>query len=272
MLIFFVLWLLSWLPIALPLARALKWQFPQPISPAQKLPLLASLYVLAPLVLGGIFALESSSLSDYGLPWRIDLLRSFGAGLAIGSLGLASLFGLEWGLGWIQWRSPQTQAASVEAPEPIAAAAIPIFSTLLTTLLIGTWISLTEELIFRGFLLTTLQQDFTLWIAAAIASLIFALLHLVWEGQENLPQLPGLFLMGWVLVLARVVDQGDLGLAWGLHAGWIWIMASLDTLGVIHYRDRVSPWMTGIGNKPLAGIMGLLFLLVTGGILLAFQG
>lgn len=271
MLIFFVLWLVCWLPIALPLAKALKWQFPQPVSPTQKLPLLASLYVLAPLVLWGIVALESSSFSDYGLPWKIDLLRSFGWGLAIGSCGLASLFGLKWAMGWLEWRSPQAEIVSVTTPEPIATpASIPVFSTLLTTLLIGIWISLTEELVFRGFLLTTLQRDFTLWIAAAIASLIFAVLHLVWEGRENLPQLPGLFLMGLVLTLARVVDQGNLGLAWGLHAGWIWIMASLDTLGLIHYRDRVSPWVTGIGNKPLAGIIGLLFLLVTGRLLLAF--
>lgn len=272
-LVFFVLWLVCWLPIALPIAKAVKWQFPQPISPAQKLPLLASLYALAPLVLWGIVALEGKGFKDYGLPWQSDLLRSFGGGLAFGSLGLLSLFLLEWRLGWVKWQLPPTESSlATESTETIAAQSpVPVLPTLLTTLLIGTWISLTEELIFRGFLLTTLQSDFVPWVAAAIASLIFAVLHLVWEGKENLPQLPGLFLMGLVLVLARSVDRGNLGLAWGLHAGWIWVMASLDTLGAIHYQGRVGEWVTGIGNKPLAGAMGLLFLLATGGILgLAF--
>lgn len=280
-LIFFVLWLVCWLPIALPLAKALKWQFPQPISPVQKLPLLASLYALAPLILWGLIALEAKGFKDYGLPWQIDVLRSFGIGLALGSLDLLSLFLLEWGLGWVKWQLPPMRSSSskgVIAPSAIeptestestqtAPSSISVLSTLLTTLLIGTWISLTEELVFRGFLLTTLQGDFSLWTAATIASLIFAVLHLVWEGKENLPQLPGLFLMGLVLVLARWVDRGNLGLAWGLHAGWIWVMATLDTLGAIHYPGRVSQWITGLGNKPLAGAMGLLFLLATGGVL-----
>jgi hypothetical protein len=269
-LVFFLIWLVCWLPIAIPLARVVKWQFPQPISPTQKLPLLGSLYALAPLVLWGIVALEAKGFKDYGLPWKINLLQSFGVGLGIGNLGLIGLFLLEWGLGWVKWRLPLSEpdAPIAAATETIATQApTQVLLTLLTTLLIGTWVSLTEELVFRGFLLTTLQADFTPWAAATIASLIFAVLHLVWEGKENLPQLPGLFLMGLVLVLARFVDRGNLGLAWGLHAGWIWVMASLDTLGAIHYQNRVSAWVTGIGDKPLAGVVGLLFLLGTGGFL-----
>ncbi|WP_088891831.1 CPBP family intramembrane glutamic endopeptidase [Leptolyngbya ohadii] len=276
---FFVVWLVCWLPIAFPIAKAVKWQFPQPVSPPQKLPLLASLYALAPLVLWGMVALEGASFADYGLPWNGSILRSFVIGLGLGSLGLVSLFLLEWGLGWIAWKFPDAPHRTANTTEPIgieteitAQSRAQILPTLFTTLLIGTWIALTEELIFRGFLLNTLEQDFLPWIAATIASLIFAVLHLVWEGKENIPQLPGLFLMGMVLVLARWADQGNLGLAWGLHAGWIWVMASLDTLGVIHYRDRISPWVTGLDSKPLAGMMGLLFLLVTGGVISGIFG
>ena len=101
-------------------------------------------------------------------------------------------------------------------------------------------------------------------MAAAVSSLIFALLHLVWEQQETLPQLPGLWLMGMVLVLARVCDDGNLGLAWGLHAGWIWAIASLDTTRVIRYTGIVPAWMTGLGEKPLAGAAGIFCLLGTG--------
>ena len=87
-------------------------------------------------------------------------------------------------------------------------------SVLLPTLLIAFLISGIEEGVFRGFVLTQLRQDYTIELAAAISSLIFALLHLLWEQKETVPQLPGLWLMGMVLVLARWTDGGSLGLAW----------------------------------------------------------
>jgi hypothetical protein len=74
--------------------------------------------------------------------------------------------------------------------------------------------------------------------------------------------------MGLVLVLARWIDGGSLGLAIGLHAGWILGVASLDSIHLIDYRDRAPIWITGIDNKPLAGAMGLLLLLLTASVLL----
>jgi membrane protease YdiL (CAAX protease family) len=135
---------------------------------------------------------------------------------------------------------------------------------LLPILFLGLWIGVTEELIFRGFLLNTLRQDYSVWVAAAISSVIFALLHLIWEQQNTLPQLPGLWLMGMVLVLARWADGGSLGLAWGLHAGWIWGLTCLDSAELISYTGKGSVWMTGLGKKPLAGIAGIICLLITG--------
>jgi hypothetical protein len=131
-------------------------------------------------------------------------------------------------------------------------------------LLLGLWISVTEELVFRGFLLNELSQDYSVWVAAAISSIIFAFLHLIWEQQDTLPQLPGLWLMGMVLVLARWVDDGSLGLAWGLHAGWIWGLTCLDSSQLISYTGKGPTWMTGLGQKPLAGGAGLICLVITG--------
>ena len=251
--LFFLSWVLAWLPLAIPLAIALKWHPPQPLSMSQKLPLLASLYLLAPLLLWGAATLTGSSFARYGLPWDVSVLRSLGLGLLLGVLGIAVLFGAEFLLGWVRWQSPTPETGGWKG----------VVTTLGTTLVLGLWVSLTEELIFRGFLLNELLQDFAPWIAAAIASLIFAVLHLVWEGRENLPQLPGLWLMGMVLVLARWVDGGDLGVAWGLHAGWVWAIATLDTTLLLPYTERGAAWLRGIDNKPLAGLMGILFLLGT---------
>lgn len=249
---FLLAWFIVWLPIAIPLAVVLQWRPPNPPSIGQKLPLVLSLYALAPPVLWVFSTAESTTFAAYGVVFNLSSLISLLIGLAIGVFGVALLFGLERWATWIELNlANQSQ----------------FFAALLPTLAIGLIVSGIEELVFRGFLLNQLQYDYALWIAAASSSLIFALLHLVWEGAEIVPQLPGLWLMGIVLVVARWADGGNLGLACGLHAGWIWGMASLDAAQLIHYTDRAPEWLTGLKKQPLAGGMGLLLLGVTGGAL-----
>ena len=253
--LFFGGWLGLWLPIAIPLAVWLKWKPTQPIAPNQKLPLLGSLYLLAPLVLWGMARFhQGGSFVSYGFRWELSTLRSLGIGLTVGAVSLLGLFAIQAQLGWLTWRHSLDR--------------VTLGKTLALTLLLGLWVSLTEELVFRGFMLNQFQQDadwtVEAWLAGAIVSVIFALLHLVWEGQENLPQLPGLWLMGLVLVMARWADQGSLGLAWGLHAGWIWAIASIDATEAICYTGKASPWLAGWGGKPIAGATGILALLLTG--------
>jgi membrane protease YdiL (CAAX protease family) len=266
---FFMVWVLVWLPLGIPLAIALKWQPAQPITPSQKLPLVASLYLIAPLILWGFAQIQKLPFSAYGLTATPSFLSSLGLGLIFGVLGLAVLFGLQVSLGWIQWLpTPEISASNSDSNFVSEASSTPTskltWQILLPTLLLGLWVSVTEELVFRGFLLNQLQSEYSFWLAGAIASVVFAALHLVWEGLENAPQLPGLWLMGMVLVLARQVDGGSLGLACGLHAGWIWGIASLDTAQAIKYTGKGAAWMTGLGQQPLAGLMGLLFLAGTG--------
>ena len=250
---FFLAWFGCWLPIAIPIAYALKWYPPKPLGAAQKIPLLASLYLIAPLLLWGIARVEGVSFLDYGISFDLTFLISLGFGLAIGVIGIIVVFAIESTFGWINWSWQLDQK---------------FWQTLLTTLLLGLWVSGTEELIFRGFLLNELQQSYSLWLGAVVSSLIFALLHLVWEIEETLPELPGLFLMGLVLVLARWVDNGNLSLAIGLHAGWIWGLTTIDTAQLISYTGKASAWFTGKNGKPLAGAAGIFCLLITVAILL----
>lgn len=251
---FFIVWVGCWLPIAVPLAMARGWRPFKLIETEQKLPLLASLYLLAPLVLWIITRGIDKTFSDYGLTWTLNLLSSLSAGFAIGVLSLTILFGIQTALGWIRWQKSGQQLISV----------------LLPTLLLAVWISGTEELVFRGFILTQLQEDYAFWLAASISSVIFAVLHLIWEQEQTIPQLPGLWLMGMVLVLARLIDRGNLGLAWGLHSGWVWAIASLDTAALIAYTGKTPEWITGKYGKPLAGVLGICLLLVTGIVLWLF--
>lgn len=261
---FFLCWLLLWLPVAIPLSFTVKWNPLTPPTPAQKLPLLAALYLLAPVLIWGITLLSDRSSVDvlraYGLVsdraiWQMGCL-----GLLLASVSLVGMFALQAKLGWLHWRF---LAASPQSP-PALGSISSWFLPLISTLGLALWVSCTEELVFRGFVLTTLQQEYAPWLAASIASFIFAVLHLVWEGKEGLPQLAGLWLMGMVLSLARWVDQGSLGLAIGLHAGWVWVIAYLDTMQVMHYAKQAPSWVIGWGGKPLAGAMGLVFLLGTG--------
>ena len=89
-------------------------------------------------------------------------------------------------------------------------------------------------------------------------------MHLLWERRLTIPQLPGLWLLGMVLVLARGFDGGNLALAWGLHGGWVLGLASVDATGLLTYPNPVGNLWVGKQNQPLAGIGGLLCLGITG--------
>ncbi|AFZ13338.1 Abortive infection protein [Crinalium epipsammum PCC 9333] len=257
-LVFFISWALLWLPILIPLGLLLRSRSAKLFTADQKLPLLASLYLIAPLIVWGASWVEGVSFLDYGLQIQdlSFLLISVGLGLGLGVIGLVVVFAVQWKLGWVNWHWENREQ---------------LFQVLLPILLLGLWISTTEELIFRGFLQNELNQDYPVWVAGAIASLIFAVTHLLWERQETLPQLPGLWLMGMVLTLARWADGGSLWLACGLHAGWIWGLTCLDTAKMISYTGKASQWLTGVSEKPLAGASGLLCLLATAIMLLILK-
>jgi membrane protease YdiL (CAAX protease family) len=249
---FLLLWLIAWLPLAVPLAWQLQWQPFSPLTLKQKLSLLAALYLIAPFVVWLVLQWQGMSWGDCGLSGKPNFWRLLLAGLVLGIGGIVFTFIVEGWLGWLQWHGDNWQRLWPSALHLLAAA-----------LTIGA----VEELVFRGFLLTVLQRDYALWLAAALSSGIFALLHLVWGEAGTVPQLPGLWLMGMVLVLARWVAGGNLGLAWGLHSAWLWGLWALEAAGLFSYTGRGSPWLVGWGNQPLAGLAGIACLGGTGAIL-----
>lgn len=262
--LFFSTWLVLWLPAVIVLAIALKWHPPQPLG-NKKLPLLASLYVIVPFILWATSWIENTSFANWGWDWQPAVLMSLMRGLGLGIISLVILFGLQLTAGWIDLKKSETSTETGE--KKINFWTLIVNPASLLTLLLALWISATEELIFRGCLQTILQQDYSMLIAAAIASFIFAIAHLIWAAKETLPQLPGLWLMGMVLTLARIADNGSLGLAIGIHAAWIWGITTVDTEGAINPTGRAPEWITGIAAKPLAGAAGILLLLATAAVL-----
>lgn len=261
--LFFVSWVGVWLPIAVLISKRVGWSPFQPLELQQKLPLVASLYALAPLLLWGFSWLESTPFSIYGVAWTGYFFKSLGYGFGLGAIGMAILLGTQIVLGGKRWQGENWQK---------------FVTALFPSLVLGLWIGITEELIFRGLLFGQLWQAFDFWSAAIASSLIFAVLHLVWEGAENIPRLPGLSLMGVVLCLAFSVNSGSVGLATGLHASWIWLIASLDTSGLVSAKtpdqssaNRSAPaWLIGLPEKPLTGLLELIFLLGIGFCLVSF--
>ncbi|WP_016952651.1 CPBP family intramembrane glutamic endopeptidase [Anabaena sp. PCC 7108] len=253
---FFIIWVGCWLPLAAIIGMAINWQLNKPLQPEQKIPLLVSLYLLAPLIILGINKLGLGSFADYGLVGKLSILGSLLLGFGLGVLGLVLVFTCQFWLGWCYLEKSNIKL---------------IPSILLPISLVALFVGGVEELVFRGFLLTQLEKDYAIWVAAIISSLIFALLHLVWEQRETVPQIPGLWLMGMVLVVARFADSNNLGIAWGLHTGWVWAIATIDTAELITYTGKVSEWLTGKNKKPLAGLTGVLCVLLTGAILWCFS-
>ncbi|HHP7230161.1 MAG TPA: lysostaphin resistance A-like protein [Xenococcaceae cyanobacterium] len=245
--IFLGAWILTWLPIALPLAKLINYQLASPLTIKQKILFLVSLYPLAPLIIWLIIKHQGLTFSELGINRTIFL--SWGSGLILAVVTLAIVFYLESVLGLVNWHWQNRPQLLTTAP-----------AILVLALVIG----VVEELIFRGFMLSELVKDDSYWLAAIISSLLFALLHLVWERKTTLPQIPGLWLMGMVLVGARLADRGNLGLAWGLHTGWIWGLSCLNSAEILSYKQPERVWLTGINQQPLAGAAGIFCLLITG--------
>ncbi|MEL7054233.1 MAG: CPBP family intramembrane glutamate endopeptidase, partial [Cyanobacteria bacterium J06588_5] len=110
--------------------------------------------------------------------------------------------------------------------------------------------------------------------ALVMSALFFGATHYIKPWDEivsSLPQLLGLVVLGMVLVWARRSPTGPpgkqltrLGYPLGLHAGLIWGYYIVNVGGLSEYTGQVPEWITGIGNNPLAGLMGVVLLSLIG--------
>jgi len=183
----------------------------------------------------------------YGLRWRPRNGLEALLGLCVGLVLIGLLYSLQGFLDWLEWAPPPRNLVAL-----IGQGA-----------LVGLAVGLAEELLFRGWLLDELERDFSPARAAAGNAIAFALLHFLKPLAEiwrTLPQLAGLLLLGLVLVRAKQ-RTGQLGLPIGIHAGLVWGYYLVDVGDWVVYGDRIPSWLTGINENPLAGAIGLLFLL-----------
>ncbi|NJO93439.1 MAG: LPXTG cell wall anchor domain-containing protein, partial [Hydrococcus sp. RM1_1_31] len=57
-----------------------------------------------------------------------------------------------------------------------------------------------------------------------------------------------------------VLAADRLGICIGIHGGLVWGYYILNVGRLLDYTGKVSPWITGVDNNPIAGMMGLVFL------------
>ncbi|MGK7927450.1 MAG: lysostaphin resistance A-like protein [Spirulina sp.] len=235
---------IAWLPLAIPLHFLLSDD-----ANLRSIVTLGILYLefLILLRLWGEKIWQITSVfPHYGLVWHRKNGIEFIKSLAIGLWMTLILFALMVILGWATLK-PSNHLIAVIGEG----------------LLMSVAIAFAEELLFRGWFLDELERDYSPSLALWVNALIFAAVHFLKPLEEMIrtfPQFPGLVLLGLILVWSKRKFNNRLGSAIGLHAGLVWGYYIIGVGNLIEYRDRVSPWITGVDRNPLAGLMGLCFL------------
>lgn len=255
-----MIWIAIGVPVIFLIARIGNIPFNYPVAAQHKLPLLLPLYLLAPGAVEIYRRLELGAWSDYGITWDQSFFQLAMTGFGVAAGGVILLVVLQLGLGWQRWQPPAAGAAATASDSAGPSVVLVLLAVLPLALFIG-WI---EELVFRGVLVNGLGLVLPLGAMAIAASLIFAVSHLVWDGPAGVPMLPGLAIMGAVLLVARWAAGGSLGLAWGLHAGWIYAIAVIDALALLKPGQDGPRWLVGLPDQPLTGLLPLVLLVLTG--------
>ncbi len=209
--------------------------------------------------------LDRRPFTDFGLHldrrWWIDL----GFGLLLGALLMAAIFAVEWAAGWISVE----KTFAVTNPERSFLPAI--LSAALHFLAVG----ISEELLFRGYLLRNLSEGFkfpaigargAVVLAWVLSSLLFGFAHAANPNATVISTaniaLAGIFLgVGYVLT-------GDLAIPIGVHITWNFfqgnvfgfpVSGSLTPFATFVAIDQGGPELwTGGPFGPEAGLIGII--------------
>ena len=118
-----------------------------------------------------------------------------------------------------------------------------------------------EELIFRGWLLEELKNQFGIKKAILGQALIFSFVHIGFDLPflQMLSILTGLFLLGILLSLIRLKDKNSLWGCIGLHGGLVGLWFITNN-GLLEISKNSPKWLVGpgtINTNPLGGIFGI---------------
>lgn len=135
---------------------------------------------------------------------------------------------------------------------------------------------MSEEFIFRGYLMTTVGGYHSVWIAVAVNSVAFALAHVFNPGFDVLPCI-NLILFG-IFASFYMICTGDIWGVCGIHSIWNFMQGNFYGISVSGTGDTESVFRT-TANTPHAWLSGGEFdiegsifttLVLTAGIVLVF--
>ena len=167
-------------------------------------------------------------------------MKGFLLSIILISLILIPIIGTQWG-SWLGKISPEIIVNAI-------------------FLIIG--VGFAEELIFRGWLLEELKNQFGLKKAIIAQASIFSIVHIGFDIPfwQMTSILSGLFLLGILLSLIRLKDKNSLWGCIGLHGGLVGLWFVTNN-GLLDISKDYPKWIFGPGN-PLGGILGIFIMLV----------
>ena len=176
---------------------------------------------------------------DKNINLFIFFFRGFLLSIVLISLILIPIIGTKWGY-WIGTISTDTFMNAIY-------------------LILG--VGFAEELIFRGWLLEELKNQFGLKKAIFGQALIFSIVHIGFDLPflQMLSILTGLFLLGILLSLVRLKDKNSLWGCIGLHGGLVGLWFITNN-GLLEISKNSPKWLVGpgtINTNPLGGIFGI---------------
>ena len=138
---------------------------------------------------------------------------------------------------------------------------------LLNSLLLIIGIGFAEEIVFRGWLLEELKNQYGLKKAFIFQAIVFSIVHIGFDMPfwQMVSILFGLFLLGILLWLIRLKDDNSLWGCAGLHGGLVGMWFLINN-GLIEISKDAPIWLVGpgaINTNPLGGLYGISLLLIS---------
>ena len=216
-------------------------QIPFGTSSAAYLPLIVP-FVASSAVAIGLGWLAARLFEDLprqalGISFSTGWLKHLGLGAVIGSLSIASAVLIAAMGGGLQ----------IEPNRDSSGAAI--VGTLWTTLVIFTVGALSEETLFRGFLMQTFVRSKLTIAGVALTSLLFAFAHNNNPGANPVSLLNTLLAGVWFAI--AYLKTRDLWLPLGIHLMWNWLQGPVFGINVSGISDfSPDPILRATDNGP----------------------
>ncbi|WP_152557851.1 CPBP family intramembrane glutamic endopeptidase [Prochlorococcus sp. MIT 0603] len=132
-------------------------------------------------------------------------------------------------------------------------------------IVLGLGVAFAEELIFRGWFWGEANLLFGSTRGVFIQSIVFSLVHIFSLLESNLGVIEvlflliGLFFLGLVLSIRRLIDNGSIYGCIGLHGGLVGLWFVLNT-NFIDVSLNTPTWLIGPGGSspnPVGGVLGI---------------